>query len=71
MKRFYLVVASLFALSLTACGEKPAAPPVETPVVETPAPAPAPATDAASAPAATDAAAPATTEAAPADAMKK
>lgn len=49
MNRIYLV-AALLALSLTACGEKPATQPVETPpAVE--APAPAPAADAASAPA--------------------
>lgn len=51
MNRIYLV-AALLALSLTACGEKPATQPVETPpAVEAPAPAPAPAADAASAPA--------------------
>ena len=52
MKRSALVVA-LIALSLTACGQKPAEAPAPAPVVApAPAPAPASAVDAASAPAA-------------------
>ena len=61
--KYSVLVAALLALSLSACGEKPAAP-VEAPVVA--APAAAPVVEAASAPVAEAASAPAAAPAAPA-----
>ena len=72
MKHFSLI-AALLALSLTACGEKPATPPAETPpAAESPAPAaesPAPAAES-TAPAAESPAPAADAASAPADAAK-
>jgi len=72
MKHFSLI-AALLALSLTACGEKPATQPVETPpAAEAPAPAaesPAPAAEA-PAPAAESPAPAADAASAPAPAAK-